>query len=82
MKPGIIELNLHGLNTHKARVLIDSQLKHAGGEVYRLRIIHGFQRGTILREFVRDTYKKHPKVLRIEYGPNQGQTDLVLREWV
>lgn len=79
--PGIIELNLHGLSTYQAKVAIDSALKRANSGVYRLRIIHGYQRGTALRDFVRDAYKKHPKVLRVELGLNQGQTDLVLREF-
>lgn len=82
MTPGIIEINLHGLTMYQTKVLVDSQLKHAKGDVYRLRLIHGYQRGTTLREFVRNTYKKHPKVLRIELGLNEGQTDLVLRELI
>ncbi|MDF2541392.1 MAG: hypothetical protein K0S47_1110 [Herbinix sp.] len=46
----------------------------------RLRIIHGYHNGTELRNMIRKEYGKHPKVLRIESGLNQGMTDLVLRE--
>lgn len=81
MTAGILELDIHGCNTHQAKVAIDSALKRAGAGVYRLRIIHGYQRGTALREFVRSAYKNNPKVLRIELGLNQGQTDYILREF-
>ena len=37
--------------------------------------------GTSLRDGIRKEYAKHPKVLRIEFRLNPGETDLVLREW-
>jgi len=55
-------------------------LKRAGG-VYRIRVIHGYTRGTALRDFIRSRYRHHPKVLRVEAGLNPGATDLVLREY-
>lgn len=80
MKAGIIELDIHGMNTMQAKACIDSALKRASNATYRIRVIHGYQRGTALRDLVRNTYRSHPKVLRLEIGLNQGQTDLVLRE--
>ncbi|MDR1620196.1 MAG: Smr/MutS family protein [Clostridiales bacterium] len=77
---GITELDVHGMNTYQAKTAIDSALKRAGGEVYRIRVIHGYQRGTVLRNMIRSAYKKHPKVLRVELSLNQGQTELVLKE--
>lgn len=68
------------MNQYQARVAIDSRLKRAGSATYRLRIIHGYHNGTALRDMVRSTYRKHPRVLRVEMGMNQGETDLVLRE--
>ena len=79
MAAGILELDIHGMNQHQARVYIDSRLKKAGG-IYRLRVIHGDHNGTELKDMIRRQYKSHPKVLRLELGLNPGITDLVLRE--
>ena len=81
MQAGILELDLHGMNTHQAKIAIDSQLKRAKGGVYRLRLIHGYRGGTALRDMIRETYRHHPRVLRVELGLNPGETDLVLREF-
>lgn len=81
MQAGILELDLHGRNTYQAKIAIDSQLKRARSGVYRLRLIHGYHGGTALRDMIRETYRHHPRVLRIELGLNPGETDLVLREF-
>ena len=81
MSFGRIELDVHGMNRHQATVAIDAKLRRAGRDVYRISIIHGYNSGSALRDFIRATYKNHPKVLRIELGLNQGVTDLVLREY-
>lgn len=78
---GIIELDLHGMTEYQAKACLNDQLNRARGGTYRIRIIHGYQSGTKLRDMIRSAYKKHPKVLRIEIGLNQGQTELVLKEY-
>lgn len=78
---GIIELDLHGKNLYQARIAIATTLRRAGTGVYRVRIIHGFNGGTALRELVRREFGTHPKVARVEPGANAGITELVLREW-
>lgn len=82
MNNGIVEINLHGMNAYKAKILIDSQLRRANGSVYHIRLIHGFHSGTELKEMIQDVYGngKHPKVKRLKNGSNPGITDLVLRE--
>jgi len=77
---GIIELDIHNHSQVQAQTAIDAKLKRAGPGVYRIRVIHGYNHGTALRDMVRTHYKKHPKVKRIEIGLNQGETDLVLRD--
>jgi DNA-nicking Smr family endonuclease len=77
---GIIELDIHGMTKYQAKLLIDSQLKKAKQNVYRIRVIHGFHSGTELKDMLQDDYAKHPKVIRIEGSLNQGITELVLRE--
>ncbi len=80
MNQGILELDIHGMTRYQAKIYLDSQLKKVKRDVYRIRVIHGYQGGTGLREMVRTEYRKHPKVIRVELGMNQGSTDLILRE--
>ncbi|MBR4548433.1 MAG: Smr/MutS family protein [Oscillospiraceae bacterium] len=74
------ELDIHNMNRTQAVAAIDAKLRRAGGDVYRLRIVHGYRGGTVLRDMVRARYRDHPKVKRIELGLNPGETELVLRE--
>ena len=76
---GIIEIDLHGKNTYQAKVTIDAALRRSKG-VYRIRIVHGFNRGTELRDFVRTGYKSAPGILRLDTSES-GATTLVLREY-
>ena len=80
MQAGILELDLHGMNVDQAQIAVDSALRRARRGTYRLRLIHGYHGGTVLRDMIRARYRNHPKVLRIELGFNSGETDLILRE--
>lgn len=80
MQAGIIEIDLHGCNQYQAKVKVDAALKRANRSVYRLRLVHGYNGGTALRNMIRKEYRSHPKILRVELGLNPGATDLVLRE--
>ena len=80
MNTGILELDIHGMTRYQAKVYLDSQIKKAKSDIYRIRVIHGYQGGTQLRDLVRREYAKHPRIIRIEIGLNQGSTDLILRE--
>lgn len=74
------QIDVHNMTRQQAIAAIDARLRRCKGDVYRLRVIHGFHGGTVLRDAVRAHYKNHPQVLRIELGLNQGDTELVLRE--
>ena len=74
------ELDVHAMTRVQAEAAIDAALRRADKGVYRIRVIHGYHGGTVLRDMVRSRYARHPKVLRIELGLDPGQTDLVLRE--
>ena len=74
------ELDVHAMTRVQAEAAIDAALRRADRGVYRIRVIHGYHGGTVLRDMVRSRYARHPKVLRIELGLDPGQTDLVLRE--
>ncbi len=78
---GIQEVNVHGMNTYQARICLKAALKRANSSVYRIRVIHGYHGGTAIRDMVRAELAHDPKVLRVELGLNQGETDLVLREF-
>ena len=76
---GIVEIDVHGMTKYQARVYIASTIKKAGRSVYRVRVIHGYHRGTELRDMVRREFSGG-KILRVEVSLNQGETDLELRE--
>ena len=77
---GLIEIDVHNMTKTQAMVAIDAKLRRVNASVYRLRVIHGYHGGTVLRDTVRTHYREHPKVKRIEIGLNPGETDLILRE--
>lgn len=79
MDGGVRSLDLHGMNAWQARTAVDAALRRSGG-LYRLRLVHGFNRGTALRDMLRTEYAAHPKVLRL-VSVSEGVTDLVLREF-
>ena len=67
------------MNRYQAKAAIDAALRRSKG-VYRIRIIHGGNHNTVLRDMIAEEYSVHPLVLRIERGANSGQSELVLRE--
>jgi len=75
----VAELDVHNMNRTQAKTAIDAKLRSLPKSTYRLRIVHGYHGGTVLKELAM-SYKKHPRVLRIELGLNPGSTDLILRE--
>lgn len=80
MLNGFLEIDVHGMTRTQALTAIDAMLRRTNGSAYRLRVIHGYCSGTVLRDAIRTHYRNHPKVIRIELGLNPGETDLVLKE--
>lgn len=76
---GIIEIDLHGMNQFQAKTKIQATLKKAPKGTYMIRLIHGYHNGTSLRDMIRQVYKTHPRVLRVEVSMNPGITELILR---
>lgn len=74
------EIDIHNMTKTQAQTAIDALLRKNRGEMCRLTVIHGFHGGTVLRDFVRSHYRKHPQVKRVEIGLNQGETTLIIRE--
>lgn len=75
-----IDVDLHGMFREDAVKAIDRALKKADDSTYQIRLIHGYNRGTSLKNMIMDEYRYHPKVVRIKPGDNLGVTILVLRE--
>ena len=80
MSEAFVKIDLHGLRQEEAIKVIDKAIAAAGATTYHLQLIHGYNRGTSLKNMIIDEYRYHPKVLRIQPGDNLGITVLVLRE--
>ena len=78
----VIEVNTHGLYVEDALKAVDKAVKSAGKGVYKIKVIHGFNRGTSIRTAIYDEYKygDNPKVKRVANGDNPGITELILKE--
>ncbi|MDO5112650.1 MAG: Smr/MutS family protein [Clostridia bacterium] len=71
-------LDVHGKSAYQAKVAVDATLRRAGG-AYEVRVIHGYNAGSAIRDMLRREYGSHPRVLSLEPGDNMGQTRLLLR---
>ena len=80
MSEPFVTLDLHGCTADQARVKVDAALRRADSGTYRIRCVHGFHGGTVIRDTLQYKYRSHPKVKRIMPGDNPGVTVLVLRE--
>jgi len=76
----IVTIDLHGMFQDEAIKVIDKALKDADNSTYQIKLIHGYHRGTSLKNMIMDEYKYDPMVIRIQPGDNMGTTILVLRE--
>lgn len=79
-RAGVTVIDLHGKNVYQARITVEAALRRSAG-VYRLRLIHGHNLGTKLRDMLRETYAADPRVLRA-VPAGEDATELVLREYV
>ena len=79
-RSAFLEIDVHSMTKTQALTAVDACLRRADAGVYRIRVIHGYHGGTVLRDAVRARYAGHPKVRRVELGMNPGETDLILRE--
>lgn len=81
MQAGFVTVDVHGKTKVQAKATIEAVLRKCGPSVYRVRVIHGFNNGTELRDMLQTEYAgKHARVKRILRTTNPGITELVLRE--
>ena len=72
-------VDLHGVYERDARDLLAGWLNTAPAEVTELRVIHGYQNGTALRDMLRSGFS-HPRVKAVLPSLNPGETRLVLKK--
>lgn len=77
VKGTLMELDIHGMTVQQAKKEIQSVLKSCPKIVREIDIIHGYNGGNALQQYVRSI--KHPKVDRVIIGLNNGKTTLILR---
>ena len=80
MSAPFIKVDLHGLRQEEAIRVIDRAIASADPSTYQIQLIHGYNRGTSMRNMIYDEYRYEKKVKRIIPGDNQGITILVLKE--
>ena len=80
MSAPFIKVDIHGLRQEEAIRVIDRAIASADPSTYQIQLIHGYNRGTSLRNMIYDEYRYEKKVKRIIPGDNQGITILVLKE--
>ena len=83
MTQGIIELYLQGMKPEEVKQTIDQELEKASSSIFRLRLVHGIDNSTDIRDMIYDHYQpeSHPKIIRVEDGWNEGITELVLKDY-
>lgn len=79
MNSGIIEIDVHGMNQSQVKTLMNKTLKDAKQNVSMIRVIHGYQHGTAIRQMLRRQYRTHPRVKHIVLSLNPGITEFVLK---
>ena len=62
MDEPFITVDLHGMRCDEAEKKIEKVLASAGTGTYQIRLIHGFNRGTNLRDMIYDSFKYDKKV--------------------
>lgn len=73
-----MSVDLHGIYLENARDLLLNWLDHVPPGVTELRVIHGSNRGTVLRDMVRQELN-HPRIKSKLSTLNPGETRLILK---
>ena len=54
MTQGIIELYLQGMKPEEVKQTIDQELEKASSSIFRLRLVHGIDNSTDIRDMIYD----------------------------
>ena len=80
----ITEIDIHGMIPDEAVCRISKIIADAPQSVYRIRVIHGYNRGNALQRAIYDEFDyfhTSDRVVRLVGGSNPGITEIILREW-
>lgn len=70
-------IDIHGFNVKEAKAYLDQTLNQLPSGMREITIIHGYQSGNVLQQFVRKAYH-HDRLERKLLSMNQGETIFVL----
>lgn len=71
-------IDVHGFNKQEVKTYLDQVLKELPNGTRELTIIHGFHSGSIIKQYVRNSYS-HARIERKMLSMNQGETTFVLK---
>ena len=74
----VMTVDLHGTSAEQARELLLNWLSHSPESVTELRVVHGYNRGTLLRDMVRQELTP-PRIRTKLPALNPGETRLILK---
>ena len=80
MGEAFVKVDLHGMRRDEAIKAIDRAIAAADSTTYQIQVIHGYNRGTNLRNMIYEEYRYEKKIKRIVPGDNQGITLLIMKE--
>ena len=75
-----IKIDLHGMRREDAEKTVEKAFASAGPNTYQIQTVHGFNRGTSLKDMIYEEFRSDKRVKRIMPGENQGVTVLVLKD--
>ena len=78
IKGTIATADLHGVYQRDDKDLLAGWLNTAPKNLTELRVIHGYQRGTALRDMLWGEFS-HPRVKEVLPSLNPGETRLILK---
>lgn len=74
-----VEIDIHGYVEYDALKILEKFIASQSSEVTEIVVIHGFHKGNVLQEMVRDKNKLRSKrIYRRKVSSNQGETILEL----
>ncbi|PAT02040.1 hypothetical protein CI105_04035 [Candidatus Izimaplasma bacterium ZiA1] len=74
-----IEIDIHGMVEYDAIKYLEKTLASLNKDVREVIVIHGFNKGNVLKEMVRNPNKlRSKKIIKRKITMNQGQTILVI----
>lgn len=71
LKGNQLEIDLHGLNRERAAYMINDILDHADDRIEEIVLIHGYNSGTVLKEYIRGVLD-HERISEEIFDFNNG----------